>query len=113
MVSRGLLTSAGTICYTLLLIFMLLYIASCLIIELITKPGRDSDDEDMRQMVKDYWSNMFHIMMTLIQFVTFDSIGSIYVPMIDKSRPQGPYKALKGRRIWTLGNGTALGNAWP
>lgn len=85
MLVRGLLTSAGTICYTFLLIFVLLYVASCLVMELVTKPGRESDDEDMRRMVKDYWSNLFHIMMTLMQFVTFDGPSSIYAPMMHKN----------------------------
>mmetsp|Transcript_5903 Transcript_5903/g.10541 ORF Transcript_5903/g.10541 Transcript_5903/m.10541 type:complete len:561 (-) Transcript_5903:23-1705(-) len=84
MLVRGLLNSAGTILYTCMLISLMLYITACLAVELITKPHMNSGDEFMEGMVKLHWSSIPEIMLTLVQFVTFDSIGSIYAPMIKR-----------------------------
>eukprot|EP00440_Ansanella_granifera_P050368 gb/GFBE01054588.1/.p1 GENE.gb/GFBE01054588.1/~~gb/GFBE01054588.1/.p1 ORF type:complete len:535 (+),score=120.48 gb/GFBE01054588.1/:1-1605(+) len=82
MLVRGLLSSASTILYTFLLISLMLYITACLAVEMITKPYRDTTDEVMAELVSTYWSDIPNIMLTLVQFVTFDSIGAIYSPMI-------------------------------
>eukprot|EP00931_Biecheleriopsis_adriatica_P118005 TRINITY_DN9347_c0_g1_i2.p1 TRINITY_DN9347_c0_g1~~TRINITY_DN9347_c0_g1_i2.p1 ORF type:complete len:292 (-),score=75.48 TRINITY_DN9347_c0_g1_i2:24-899(-) len=82
MLVRGLLSSSGTIFYTFTLMFILLYISACLCVEMITKPNAGTDDEVMADIVSNYWSDIPTIMLTLVSFVTFDSISGIYRPMI-------------------------------
>eukprot|EP00931_Biecheleriopsis_adriatica_P055066 TRINITY_DN32480_c0_g1_i1.p1 TRINITY_DN32480_c0_g1~~TRINITY_DN32480_c0_g1_i1.p1 ORF type:complete len:544 (+),score=108.35 TRINITY_DN32480_c0_g1_i1:59-1690(+) len=84
MLVRGLLSSSSTILYTFLLVLLMLYITACLAVELITKPHRDTEDEVMAKLIDEYWSDIPKIMLTLVQFVTFDSIGSIYGPMVSR-----------------------------
>eukprot|EP00929_Paragymnodinium_shiwhaense_P098117 TRINITY_DN5965_c0_g1_i1.p1 TRINITY_DN5965_c0_g1~~TRINITY_DN5965_c0_g1_i1.p1 ORF type:complete len:272 (+),score=56.67 TRINITY_DN5965_c0_g1_i1:1047-1862(+) len=82
MLVRGLLSSASTILYTCLLMVMMLYIFSCLAAEMITKPYAESDDPVMAEMVEMYFSDILPTMLTFVQFVTVDSVGAIYAPMI-------------------------------
>ncbi|CAD7937891.1 unnamed protein product [Amoebophrya sp. A25] len=86
MLVRGLLSSAGTMCYTFVLIFLILYVSGVLAVELITKnKAQYRDDPEIYKIVEDHFSGLFVIMLTLVQFVTLDSIGVIYVPMIKHS----------------------------
>jgi len=91
----GLLGSAGTIMYTLLLLVIILYVFACLGIEIITKAEAMQDPaecerrgmdgavcEDFRAIVAQYWSSLPIIMLTLVQFVNLDSIAAIYTPCI-------------------------------
>eukprot|EP00929_Paragymnodinium_shiwhaense_P048072 TRINITY_DN24361_c0_g1_i2.p1 TRINITY_DN24361_c0_g1~~TRINITY_DN24361_c0_g1_i2.p1 ORF type:complete len:412 (-),score=73.39 TRINITY_DN24361_c0_g1_i2:175-1410(-) len=82
MLVRGLLSSANTILYTFVLIVIMLYIAACLTAEMVTKPYKDSPDEVMAQLVQDHFPDILPAMLTYVQFVTVDSVGAIYVPMI-------------------------------
>eukprot|EP00929_Paragymnodinium_shiwhaense_P098118 TRINITY_DN5965_c0_g1_i2.p1 TRINITY_DN5965_c0_g1~~TRINITY_DN5965_c0_g1_i2.p1 ORF type:complete len:401 (+),score=88.54 TRINITY_DN5965_c0_g1_i2:224-1426(+) len=57
-------------------------IFSCLAAEMITKPYAESDDPVMAEMVEMYFSDILPTMLTFVQFVTVDSVGAIYAPMI-------------------------------
>jgi voltage-gated sodium channel len=82
MLIRGLMGSAGTIAYTFGLILLILYIFSCMAMELITKKMRDSEDEVIQALVTNSFPNIPIAMLTLLQFVSMDSIASIYHPLI-------------------------------
>ncbi|CAD7955155.1 unnamed protein product [Amoebophrya sp. A120] len=83
MLVRGLLSSAGTMCYTFVLIFLILYVSGVLAVELITKnKSQYADDAQLAAIVDNHFNGLFDTMLTLVQFVTLDSIGGIYVPMI-------------------------------
>lgn len=90
MLVRGLLHSASTIVYTLILIFLMLYIFACLGIELITKNpltirgGGADHDEKFEAMVQEFFNDVPVSMLTLMQFVIMDSCGPIFSYMILK-----------------------------
>ncbi|CAD7948948.1 unnamed protein product [Amoebophrya sp. A120] len=85
MLVRGLLTSATTMSYTVVLIFLLMYVSAVLAAEVITK-NRDLylDDAELLHIVDNNFSGLFVIMVTLVQFVTLDSAGAIYLPLIKR-----------------------------
>jgi len=82
MLIRGLMGSAGTIAYTFGLILLILYIFSCMAMELITKKLADSEDEQIQALVTSSFPSIPIAMLTLLQFVSMDSIASIYHPLI-------------------------------
>jgi len=74
--------SAGTITYTFGLILIILYIASCMAMELITKNMIDSDKTEIQELVVDSFPNIPIAMLTLLRFVSMDGIADIYHPLI-------------------------------
>merc|ERR1719443_78537 len=85
MLVRGLLSSAGTMFYTFALMMLILYVFACLGIELITKDEELYHHPEVGEIVQYYFSSVTVIMLTLVQFITMDSIGSIYTPIVHKS----------------------------
>jgi len=76
---HGLLTSTRTIMSTLALLLLMLYIFACIGLEVITK------DDLLRLEIDDFeesFGSLFRTMLTLLQFVTLDSMASIYLPLI-------------------------------
>jgi len=85
MLVSGLLHSARTMMDTLLLLGILLFMIATLGIELITLDERyikGHYPEAYRMNVRDYFPSLPLTMLTLLQFVSMDSIGAIYRPMI-------------------------------
>jgi voltage-gated sodium channel len=82
---RGLFGNIDTVMYTFILIFIILYIFACMGIELITKSPLKEDDEVWAELVELHFSSLWLSMLTLVQFVTLDSVGAIYAPMIQRS----------------------------
>lgn len=82
----GLLTSCDTMLSTLALLGLVLYIFAVLGIEMITKDESLENSSVTQTIVLENFSGLWVIMMTLSQFVTMDSIASIYVPLI-KTKP--------------------------
>eukprot|EP00392_Amoebophrya_sp_AT5.2_P017669 g18071.t1 len=87
MLVRGLLTSMDTIMFTFLLIGMTVYLTAVLGIEVITNNRSiylhgDDDEGTLRKLLDENFNNLFSIMLTLLSFVTLDSISGIYMPMI-------------------------------
>mmetsp|Transcript_86318 Transcript_86318/g.239362 ORF Transcript_86318/g.239362 Transcript_86318/m.239362 type:complete len:665 (+) Transcript_86318:51-2045(+) len=87
MLVRGLVSSMSTVFYTLITLVCVLYILALLGIELITNnplaSGPDADAEFM-ELAEEYFPDLAMAMLTLVQFVCMDSIGSIYRPLIRK-----------------------------
>ncbi|CAD7956622.1 unnamed protein product [Amoebophrya sp. A25] len=88
---RGLLTSADTITFTLLLITMTVYVFAVVGIELITKNKQfflDRDDGThvppgyIDEMMNTEFRDVPAVMLTLFGFATLDSVNRIYAPMI-------------------------------
>lgn len=95
MLVRGLLNSAGTMFYTCVLLIIILYVFACAAMELIAtsemaRPGDSAYDEIFAEFTEDNFRNIWVSMITLVQFVTLDSIASIYRPMIERQ----PFLAL-------------------
>lgn len=82
MLVRGLLSSAGPIFYTFVLLLLMLYVFACMGVELIAKSDFLKENEETKAMLKSDWSSLLTIMLTLMQFVTLDSVGGIYAPLI-------------------------------
>jgi voltage-gated sodium channel len=80
---RGLLGSGTTMMYTFLILFGLVYVFACLALEVITKNfSARAEYPIYNERVEVYFSNLPRSMLTLVQFLTLDSIGTIYAPLI-------------------------------
>lgn len=88
---NGILNSTSQIISTFILLTLTIYVFSCLGAELITGTSKNdnwltSQDEKLRAagtVVEEKFKSIPAIMMTLIQFVTVDSVSSIYTPLIE------------------------------
>jgi len=86
---RGLLSSAGTMLYTFLIVTVMLYIFSCAAMELITKNRRSDPQDEMydqvwADLVAEFYPDILNTMLTLVQFVVLDSIRDQYVPLVKR-----------------------------
>lgn len=87
----GFLTSCNTMMSTLALLSLVLYIFAVLGIEMIAKDDTLQADVVTSRIIQENFSSLFVIMMTLSQFVTMDSIASIYIPLIKKKPELSSY----------------------
>jgi len=79
---QGLMHSAGTLAWTFLLIMVMLSVFAILGMEVI---GVDEDlplDDPYNMAAKDNFSSFLKTILTLMQLLSFDSIGGIYRPLI-------------------------------
>lgn len=84
MLVRGLLNSAGTMFYVFFLLTIIFYIFSAIGVELITNNVLAKSDEEFGAIVAANFASLPDTMLTLVQFMCMDSIGSIYRPLIQK-----------------------------
>ncbi|CAE7174101.1 Scn1a [Symbiodinium pilosum] len=82
----GLLTSHNAMFSTLALILLTLYVFACLGVELITKDENLLEIAEIKLIVDTHFISVFVSMLTLVQFVTVDSVAYIYAPLI-KEKP--------------------------
>jgi voltage-gated sodium channel len=82
---RGLASSLGLMMHALLLMILIMYIFACLGLELLQK-DRDLYDDEAKVKIDKHFSSLATVMLTLMQFVSFDSSSQIYFPII-QSRP--------------------------
>eukprot|EP00930_Biecheleria_cincta_P032945 TRINITY_DN22811_c0_g1_i1.p1 TRINITY_DN22811_c0_g1~~TRINITY_DN22811_c0_g1_i1.p1 ORF type:complete len:531 (-),score=94.10 TRINITY_DN22811_c0_g1_i1:82-1674(-) len=84
MLVQGLLSSANTMLYTLLLIFAILYMFACLGMELLYEHplvvGPDRDEE-FAWNVEEYFRSIPIAMLSLLQFVCWDNPVLVYRPL--------------------------------
>ncbi|CAE8648393.1 unnamed protein product, partial [Polarella glacialis] len=79
---NGLLASSSTMVSTLMLIFLALYIFACLGLELITKDADLASHPDTAFIVAYNFGTLFKTMVTLVQFISCDSVASVYHPLV-------------------------------
>jgi len=94
MLVRGLLNSASTMLYTMVLVSIILYIFSAMAIELITnhRYARGPEArEAFSEHVEAHFSSIGVTMLTLMQFVTLDNIVLVYKPLIDEDMTLAVY----------------------
>mmetsp|Transcript_106505 Transcript_106505/g.306172 ORF Transcript_106505/g.306172 Transcript_106505/m.306172 type:complete len:730 (+) Transcript_106505:61-2250(+) len=84
MLVRGLLSSAGTMFYTFVLLTVILYVFAAMGVELITNNVLMQTDEEFRAIAETNFASLPETMLTLVQFVCMDSIAAIYRPLIKK-----------------------------
>eukprot|EP00929_Paragymnodinium_shiwhaense_P089372 TRINITY_DN49517_c0_g1_i1.p1 TRINITY_DN49517_c0_g1~~TRINITY_DN49517_c0_g1_i1.p1 ORF type:complete len:708 (+),score=80.19 TRINITY_DN49517_c0_g1_i1:90-2213(+) len=83
MLVRGLLDSISTMCNTMILLVMVMYIFSCISMEVITRADISGGDPEFEAIVDQYFSTLPMTMLTLLQFVCLDSVGTIYKPLVE------------------------------
>merc|ERR1712224_503631 len=87
MLFRGLLNCGRTMVYTVLLLMMVLYIFSCIGIEVVAH-HRLAEGADMdpifRSIVDEHFYSLPATMLTLFRFVTMDNLHQVYTPLIEQ-----------------------------
>ncbi|CAE7345845.1 Ide [Symbiodinium natans] len=78
----GLLTAGQTIASTTILILVSLFVCSCVAVELIGKDNDLLSDSTTGPIVNMHFRGIDRSLITLMQFVTLDSVASIYFPLI-------------------------------
>eukprot|EP00931_Biecheleriopsis_adriatica_P056918 TRINITY_DN33759_c0_g1_i1.p1 TRINITY_DN33759_c0_g1~~TRINITY_DN33759_c0_g1_i1.p1 ORF type:complete len:571 (-),score=96.62 TRINITY_DN33759_c0_g1_i1:21-1700(-) len=78
----GMLSSMETMMSTLGLLFLAIYVFACIGIDIITKDQILATHESTAAIVAYNFGNIWRTMLTLMQFVTMDSIASVYIPLI-------------------------------
>lgn len=78
----GLLTAGQTIISTTALILISLFVCSCVAVELIGKDRELLEDSVTGPIVQTHFRGIDKSLVTLIHFVTLDSVASIYFPLI-------------------------------
>lgn len=81
---QGLLHSLGTMCWTFVLVGITLYVFACCAVELITKDEFLRRDPRIEEVASRYFRSIPVTMMSLLQFVTADSIHEIYWDLVMK-----------------------------
>jgi len=61
---------------------MVLYIASCLAVEIIAKDTWLRGHPDTREIIASNFNSLDNVFLTYVQFVTVDDLASIYVPLV-------------------------------
>jgi hypothetical protein len=87
MLVSGILNSAGTMLYTLLLLIIILYIFAAIVVEFITNnplAKGPAADPEFAAIVHDYFDNSPQTMLTLVQFVCLDRLAVSFVPSVSK-----------------------------
>lgn len=84
MLVRGLLRSMHTITSICVLLFIIVYVFACLGMEVITKDAKEVHwyPQEYLVLVDMYFSRLSLTMVTLVQFVTLDSVGPIVQRMV-------------------------------
>jgi len=80
----GLLTSHNAMFSTLALILLTLYVFACLGVELISRDENLAEDDETRHIVELNFQSVPLTMLTLMQFVTMDSVALVYTPLVRK-----------------------------
>jgi DNA integrity scanning protein DisA with diadenylate cyclase activity len=87
---RGLLSSFKTMACIVLILFIVIYVFACLSMEMITKGAKKHEySPGYHTLVDTYFPGLGVTMLTLVQFLTMDSVGGIYQGMI----PEQPFFA--------------------
>ncbi|CAE7259091.1 scn4aa [Symbiodinium natans] len=78
----ALLSCGSTILSTTLLIVIFLFICACVAIEVIAKDQYLLANEVSAKIIDDHFLGLFKAALTFLQFVTMDSIASVYFPLL-------------------------------
>jgi len=81
----GLLTCGELLISTLALLGMVIYVFAVLGLETIASNQEMREDDNIQRLLDERFSSLGVTMMTLTQFVTLDSLSSLYLPLIKKN----------------------------
>ncbi|CAK9104561.1 Vegetative incompatibility protein HET-E-1, partial [Durusdinium trenchii] len=82
---HGLISAGQTIISTTVLILVSLFVFSCMAVELIAKDDKLNEITETKKIIDEmlgHFSGIGPSMVTLMQFVTVDSVAAIYFPII-------------------------------
>eukprot|EP00929_Paragymnodinium_shiwhaense_P020817 TRINITY_DN13752_c0_g1_i2.p1 TRINITY_DN13752_c0_g1~~TRINITY_DN13752_c0_g1_i2.p1 ORF type:complete len:641 (+),score=92.89 TRINITY_DN13752_c0_g1_i2:93-2015(+) len=80
---QGISNSASTIFYAIVLLSVTLYTFASLGFEIITlRAMRYEPPDEVAAIIEEYFSTVPKTMLSLVQFVTMDSLGAIYRPLV-------------------------------
>ncbi|CAJ1341529.1 unnamed protein product [Effrenium voratum] len=77
----GLLTSGNAMLSTFFILLLTLYIFACLGVEIITKDTLLAGHPDTAHIVEYYFGSLQRTLLTLVSFVSADSISAVYMPI--------------------------------
>jgi len=83
---NGLVHTTSTMISTFVLLLLTIYISACMAIEIISKDSVLRSAEETRVILDYSFSSLGTVMITFVQFVTMDSIASIYLPLVKRRR---------------------------
>jgi hypothetical protein len=83
---HGMMNSVNTMASAFAIMSLVIYILACMGAELITKSLDLREDPQVGPLIEERFDSIPNIVMTLMQFITQDSISTIYVPII-KCKP--------------------------
>jgi len=79
---NGLMQSFSAILSTFALLLLSVYVFACIGLELITKSEDLQSDPDLAMIIDKQFGTLFHAMITLARFISFDSTAAIYEPFL-------------------------------
>lgn len=80
---NGVLSSVGTMFYTLIMLGVMLFIFACTGQQLVGEIASDADiDAALAELVSEHFGTVMRSMLTLLQFVCMDGLADIYKPVI-------------------------------
>jgi len=80
--SFGLFNASSTMVSTLCLLFLAIFVGACFAVELIAKNSLLRNVSETREIIDTYFRSFDGIMLFLVQFVTLDSVASVYTPLM-------------------------------
>jgi voltage-gated sodium channel len=81
MLVSGLFQCLPTVMNVFIVLLLAIFVFACLGVEIITN-NSSSHGGQFQHLVHEHWNSLPAIMLTLVQFVTLDGVGVIYVPMV-------------------------------
>jgi len=78
----GMMHSVGTILTMTFLLAITIYIAACLSLEIISKDPLLRSNDETKGILEYHFYSLDSVVLMFLQFVTMDSIASIYLPLI-------------------------------
>lgn len=81
---RGFASGMSIMMCTVVLFSLIIYVFSCMGVELITKHHLNDSDEEFRQHVDKHFPSLPMTMLTLARFAVLDNTSEVYVPLVTR-----------------------------
>lgn len=81
---RGFANGISIMMCTVVMFTLIIYVFSCMGVELITKHHLNQRDEEFREHVERHFPNLAMTMLTLARFAVLDNTSEIYVPLVTR-----------------------------
>lgn len=81
---RGFANGISIMMCTVVMFTLIIYVFSCLGVELITKHPLNEQDEEFKEHVERHFPNLPMTMLTLARFAVLDNTSEVYVPLVTR-----------------------------